>query len=222
MQQPLASNGDGIPTFRCVLVGDGGTGKTAFFRRHLTGEFSAKYESTLGVNVGPLIFHTNRGPVQFNVWDTAGQEKLGGLRDCHYRDIQAQCAIVMFDMTSRTTYEHVPEWYHGLVRVYEDIPVVLCGNKADLKDRKVKIKSIDFHVRNNLPCHDISVKTNFNIEKPFLSLARKLVGFPDLEFVVEPASVPPEVEIDDEQQARLEEEMRKAQNAPLPDDDDDF
>lgn len=32
----------------------------------------------------PLIFHTNRGQIRFNVWDTAGQEKFGGLRDGYY------------------------------------------------------------------------------------------------------------------------------------------
>lgn len=47
----------------------------------------------------PLTFHTNRGPICFNVWDTAGQEKFGGLRDGYY--IQGQCAIIMFDVTSR-------------------------------------------------------------------------------------------------------------------------
>jgi len=40
--------------------------------------------ATLGVEVHPLVFHTNRGPIRFNVWDTAGQEKFGGLRDGYY------------------------------------------------------------------------------------------------------------------------------------------
>ena len=57
--------------------------------------------ATLGVEVHPLTFHTNRGPLTFNVWDTAGQEKFGGLRDGYY--IQGQCAIIMFDVTSRIT-----------------------------------------------------------------------------------------------------------------------
>ena len=61
------------PTFKLVLVGDGGVGKTTFVKRHLTGEFEKKYVATLGVEVHPLEFHTNRGQLVFNVWDTAGQ-----------------------------------------------------------------------------------------------------------------------------------------------------
>jgi small GTP-binding protein len=63
-----------MPEFKLILVGDGGVGKTTFVKRHLTGEFEKKYVATLGVEVHPLIFHTNRGPIKFNVWDTAGQE----------------------------------------------------------------------------------------------------------------------------------------------------
>lgn len=63
----MATEGD-IPTFKCVLVGDGGTGKTTFVKRHMTGEFEKKYVATLGVEVHPLVFHTNRGAIRFNVW----------------------------------------------------------------------------------------------------------------------------------------------------------
>lgn len=60
------------------------TGKTTFVKRHLTGEFEKKYVATLGVEVHPIQFCTNRGSIRFNVWDTAGQEKFGGLRDGYY------------------------------------------------------------------------------------------------------------------------------------------
>lgn len=32
-----------VPTFKCVLIGDGAVGKTTFVKRHLTGEFEKKY-----------------------------------------------------------------------------------------------------------------------------------------------------------------------------------
>lgn len=94
-----------MPTFKCVLVGDGGTGKTTFVKRHLTGEFEKKYVATLGVEVHPLVFHTNRGPIRFNVWDTAGQEKFGGLRDGYY--IQVRMSLLPFKWYSRCFVCHV-------------------------------------------------------------------------------------------------------------------
>ena len=38
----------------------------------------------------------------------------------------------------------------------------------DIKDRKVKAKSIAFHRKKNLQYYDISAKSNYNFEKPFL------------------------------------------------------
>lgn len=105
----------------------------------------------------------------------------------------------MFDVTSRITYKNVPNWHRkpyllpdfifthtnscnlgDLVRVCENIPIVLTGNKVDVKERKVKAKTITFHRKKNLQYYDISAKSNYNFEKPFLWLARKLVGNPAL------------------------------------------
>ncbi|XP_076345529.1 uncharacterized protein LOC143244537 isoform X7 [Tachypleus tridentatus] len=64
--------------------------------------------------------------------------------------ITFKCAIIMFDVTSQVTYKNVPNWHRDLVRVCENIPIVLCENKVDIKDRKVKAKSIVFHRKKNL------------------------------------------------------------------------
>ena len=170
----------------------------------------------------PLPFYTNHGPVVFDVWDTAGQEKFGGLRDGYYINGKVcvagalsqtspqcclsvssrasvsppffrQCAIIMFDVTARVTYKNVPNWHRDLVRVCQSIPMVLCGNKVDMKDRKVKPKQIHFHRKKNLQYYDISAKSNYNFEKPFLWLARKLSGQPNLDFADMPALKPAEV-----------------------------
>ena len=106
-----------------------------------------------------------------------------GLRDGYY--INGQCGIIMFDVTSRITYRNVPNWHRDLVRVCDSIPIVLVGNKVDVKDRKLKQKSITFHRKNNMPYYDMSARSNYNFEKPFLFLARRLSGRPNLDFVAE-------------------------------------
>ena len=208
------------PEFKLVLVGDGGVGKTTFVKRHLTGEFEKRYIATLGVEVHPMPFFTNHGNIVFNVWDTAGQEKLGGLRDGYY--IHGQCAIIMFDVTSRTTYKNVPTWHRDITRVCEDIPIVLCGNKVDVRNRQVRAKTITFHRKKNLQYYELSAKSNYNFEKPFLYLARKLAGDPTLQFVESPALAPPEVTIDPAEQAQYEAELANAAAQPLPDEDEDL
>ena len=85
-------------------------------------------------------------------------------------------SLRQFDVTSRITYKSVPNWHRDMVRVCENIPIVLVGNKVDVKERKVKAKQITFHRKKNLQYYDISAKSNYNFEKPFLWLARKLVG----------------------------------------------
>ncbi|KQK08683.1 hypothetical protein BRADI_2g43240v3 [Brachypodium distachyon] len=191
------------PSFKLVLIGDGGTGKTTFVKRHLTGEFEKKYEPTIGVEVHPLDFYTNCGKIRFYCWDTAGQEKFGGLRDGYY--IHGQCAIIMFDVTSRLTYKNVPTWHRDLCRVCENIPIVLCGNKVDVKNRQVKAKQVTFHRKKNLQYYEVSAKSNYNFEKPFFNLfpestnpnlAFSSVSDGNVHFVESPALAPPLVAID--------------------------
>ena len=96
----------------------------------------------------PLLFHTNKGAFQFICWDTSGKEKFGGCCKSFYRG--AHCAIIIFDGTSRVTYKNVPSWQKDLRKARGNIPIVLCENKVDIKDGKVKAKSIRFRKKKNL------------------------------------------------------------------------
>lgn len=208
-----------VPQFKLILVGDGGVGKTTFVKRHISGEFERRYIPTMGVEVHPLAFFTNLGQIVYNVWDTAGQEKFGGLRDGYY--INGQAAIIMFDVLSKATYKNVPQWHRDITRVCEGIPICLVGNKVDVKDRKVKPKTIMFHRKKpNMQYFDISAKSNYNFEKPFLWLIRRLTGNMECKFVESPALKPPEVQLDMNQVKMYEQQINEANQYALPADDD--
>ena len=72
-----------------------------------------------------------------------------------------------------------------------------------------------------LQYYDISAKSNYNFEKPFLWLARKLTGDPNLEFVEMPALEPPEVQMDPSLAQKYEQELKIASEVTLPDAEDD-
>lgn len=179
-------------TYKIVLIGDGGVGKSCFLQRHRSGEFNNKYIPTIGVEVYPIVFNTNYGNITFNCWDCAGQEKFGGLRNGYY--IKAKAAIAFFDVTSRPTFKNIESWILEFKRIELKAPVVVCGNKCDYSDRKVMPTNIkkkfpdDFY-------YDISARTNYNFDKPFLKLARLLTGHDDLFFTEMPAISPVEINV---------------------------
>jgi GTP-binding nuclear protein Ran len=128
----------------------------------------------------------------------------------------------MFDVCSRITYSNVPKWYKDLTRVCENIPIVLVGNKVDVKDRKVKAKQITFHRKKNLQYYDISAKSNYQFEKPFVWLLRRLTNDPNLVLVEAPLLAPSELQLDADHMAQIEAETKQAAEMALPEEDEDF
>ncbi len=166
-----------IPTFKCVLVGCGGAGKTAFVMRHLADKFKSKYTPTLGVEVHPLVFNTTSGPICLNIWDTAGTKKYGGLSDGYY--LEAQCAIIMFDRTKEPTYSSICSFYERIRNMCGSIPIVLIESKSDLHT-DFPFPNLD--LTNYLGCYKISSKNGKNLG-PFRALIRNLVHKDSFEFV---------------------------------------
>ena len=62
----------------------------------------------------------------------------------------------------------------------------------------------------------VSAMSNYNFEKPFLWLAQKLVGDPNLEFVEIPDLEPPEIQVDDKLMLYYERELMDALQRPFP------
>ena len=70
--------------------------------------------------------------------------------------------------------------------------------------------------------YDVSAKSNYNFEKPFLWLVKKLLGDPNLEFVEMPALLPPDVKVDQTLMQKYEQDLIDAQSTALPEEDEDL
>jgi len=100
--------------------------------------------------------------------------------------LDVTCAIVMFDVTSRISYKNVQSWISTVRKKLPKIPIIICGNKVDVVDRKVKPRDITIHRTLKLKYYDISCKSNYNYVEPFLALARYFHG-QDTQFIQLPS-----------------------------------
>lgn len=69
--------------------------------------------------------------MKLSLWDTAGQETYKSITRSYFRG--ASGALLVYDITRRSTFEHATDWLHDLRQIAEEgIVVVLVGNKHDL------------------------------------------------------------------------------------------
>jgi len=155
--------------FKVALVGDYNVGKSSFIKKHITGEIAEEYDATLNLDISTLIFNTNYGVISLAIWDFAGfidDATSNYLLNC-------DAAIIMFSLGSLYSYNNATNWIQYLQNGLGDLPIVICGNKSDLRYKEVQIDNTFF---------DISAKTGHNIDKPFLFLIRTLMEKGDLVF----------------------------------------
>ncbi len=118
-------------TFKIVVGGAGGVGKTTLLNRYLHGEFKANTMMTIGV--GFLLKELSRKgcKVILSMWDLGGQDRFRFLQGKYC--LGARGAIIFFNMTRMDTMGQVKDWV-TMVRQQTNynIPIVLGGTKLDL------------------------------------------------------------------------------------------
>ncbi|KAI9144893.1 ras-like protein family, member aa [Paraphysoderma sedebokerense] len=118
---------------KLVIVGDGACGKTSLLLVFTTGKFPQEYVPTVFENYSaPMKF--NNKPVEFSLWDTAGQEDYDRLRPLSYPD--SDVILVCFSLASKETWCNVLEkWYPETKHFCPNTPVLLVGLKEDLRQQ---------------------------------------------------------------------------------------
>jgi small GTP-binding protein len=157
---------DSIPTFKVLILGDAGVGKTSLSRALEGGPFDTRYIKTFGCNVNPIRIGWRYQRTILNVWDLAGDEKFRGLDTEYYK--AADVVLVCFDLTSDVTLQHCEGWIAKAKGVgLGDKLFILVGLKNDLHS-EVNVSPLVKNVRiglflPNLEYFEVSSKTGAGI-----------------------------------------------------------
>ena len=167
--------------FKAIIVGDGGVGKTALTIRFSKDYFTEDYKMTIGVDfhVKTIAVETDQGLIRtkLQIWDTGGQERFSSIRPMYYKG--ALGAIIVFDLTSYESFEHLPQWIEEIkANIKGEVPILLVGNKSDLiSKRAVSVENVNsFTQRFNLYYMEASAKTGERVGDCFYALGCLMLG----------------------------------------------
>jgi small GTP-binding protein len=165
---------------KVVMIGAGGSGKTALVNRFLTHKFSEEYIVTIGSQfaVKTVEVETANGRnvvVKLLVWDLAGQQRFDFIRGSYYRGSKG--ALLLFDCTRKNTWIELPKWIKETEDALgERIPIILLANKVDLVDHRVITTEMaqKFVEEHSLTGYlETSALTGANVEEAFYMLAKQ-------------------------------------------------
>ncbi|RNL84955.1 GTP-binding protein [Sinomicrobium pectinilyticum] len=155
---------------KIVLLGHFGVGKTSLVRRFVENTFSDNYRVTIGVHILKKEVVLPENQVNLIIWDIEGNEDISKTRSSYL--MGSHGFIYVFDTTRKSTYENLPADLDYIKSGYNNVPVIVVGNKSDLVTKT--------HLRENKQYFDLahyfsSAKTGENVETLFKDLTKKLI-----------------------------------------------
>ncbi|XP_041643986.1 ras and EF-hand domain-containing protein [Cheilinus undulatus] len=164
--------------YRIVLAGDAAVGKSSFLLRLCKNEFKLNTSSTLGVDFQMKTLVVDGEAVLLQLWDTAGQERFRSIAKSYFR--RADGVLLLYDVTCEKSFLNVREWVDMIEDLsHEDIPIMLVGNKSDLRREGVTCVPTSYGEKlamtyNTLFC-ETSAKDGSNTVEAVLHLARQVI-----------------------------------------------
>jgi Ras-related protein Rab-1A len=138
--------------------------------------FTESYISTIGVDFRFRTVKIDKKTVKLQIWDTAGQERFRTITSAYYRG--ADGIIMVYDVTSMESFEHVNDWLKEVNRYAAEGTVkLLVGNKSDRTADKVvtEEQAKEFADELGIAFLETSAKSAKNVEEAFLTVAGELI-----------------------------------------------
>ncbi|EPZ30755.1 LET-60 RAS, long isoform [Rozella allomycis CSF55] len=163
-------------TYRVVVFGEGGVGKTAVTIRFCMENFVDVYDPTIEDSYRKAVSVDDQECV-LEIIDTAGQEDYSALREQWIKDGHA--FLVVFSVQELSTFMNVNKFCQHIERIKKpgECPIIIVGNKADIPERQREVKyeaALSYAKSKGFEYIEVSAKNNVNIQRTFHQIIREL------------------------------------------------
>lgn len=168
---------------KICLIGEGAVGKTSLIKRYVFDQFEREYLSTLGTKITKKqvnLKHPSKDEdvkVILMIWDIMGQKGFRELLQEAYF-YGAQGLIAVCDITNKQTLNELEDWLTSAFGVTGKIPIIILGNKSDLKDNAQfgldEIRKFASKYERAM-AYLTSAKTGENVDPAFIKIGREIL-----------------------------------------------
>lgn len=164
---------------KVVLIGEAGVGKTSIISRFIGGEFDPNCNASLGASYTSKVlnFPEYQQKVQFDIWDTAGQEKFRSLAQVLFKN--AKIIVFVYDITNAQSFQAITDYWYNEIKNNILFPPIyaIAANKSDLfeKEEVDSDKAIEFAKSIDAIYKATSALDNKGIDTLFNFLGKKII-----------------------------------------------
>ena len=172
-----------IESFKVVLVGESGVGKTSIITQFIDQTFQEDQQSTTGGTFSTKSVVCDNGKtLKFEIWDTAGQERYRSLTKMFYKD--ANAAVLVFDITRKDSFEELQNYWAQQIKECSPPQIILAvaANKSDLIGKEAVDEEQSRAFANELGAIYVSTTatTVESINELFIEIAKKYTNATDI------------------------------------------
>ena len=161
--------------YKLVVLGGGGVGKSALTIRLVTDNFLDEYDPTIEDSYRKTVMIDDEMAL-LDILDTAGQEEFSSMQDQWMRD--GKGFLLVYNIIAKPTFDEVTVLYDKILRTKDAdrVPLVLVGNKCDLKDQRAVEYSEGAELARQWGCpfFETSAKMKLNNEACFFELVKEI------------------------------------------------
>ncbi|EHA46288.1 hypothetical protein MCOR27_005802 [Pyricularia oryzae] len=173
---PSPRNQQPTREFHIVVLGAGGVGKSCLTAQFVHNEWIESYDPTIEDSYRTQVAVDGR-QVMLEILDTAGTEQFVAMRDLYMKT--GQGFLLVFSITSQSSLAELAQLREEIIRIKDDekVPIVICGNKADLEEQRAvpRTKAFAISQRWGAPYYEASARTRTNVDEVFVDLCRQML-----------------------------------------------